>query len=711
MVPMFQRRYVWNEELQWEPLWEDVVRIADRLLAKPNDKPQPHFLGAVVLQQPQTAIGRLQQWTIIDGQQRLTTLQLLLDALRGELLRVQAASSASRIQDLVANPEHYCLKPEDRFKVWPTNNDRLGFNAVMAATPPIDYEALGHRGELMVNAHRFFAEQARKWLSAGSVDVVGVRGDAIDMAVRNLVQMVVIELGVDENPQEIFETLNHRGAPLSSADLIKNLVFQRLSESGVTVEDAYNRDWAEFDSGFWEVEASTGRIRAPRSAIFFNHWLVARTGEEIVANAVFKRFKQFALDAGPMVALLPRIQKAAVVYRQFVTMASTPGAALDRLALFGYRTTVLESEVVKPLMLFLRDPDEPPIPQDQLNKVLDAVESWMVRRMLVRATTKNYNQAFANLIAQLRKSSRTQAGDEVESWLKGQGGISRYWPDDDEIRTEMRELLAYRRLGRGRLRMVLEAIEDHKRGFKGGEDGLGGERVPRGTFTIEHVMPRKWATHWPPSDGFRDETDRDRLIHTLGNLTLLTSRINPKVSNSAWLGAAGKRATLQKHDVLMLNRQLIPNRQLGDVVWTDDAIRARTAELVELIIEIWPVPKGHHSGLAEPKPKGQRKVQLSELIGAGRLEAGMLLFPRVKAFSARVARLRADGQIEVDGMVYSTPREAATAIAGKPKNGMWFFLVSQEPKRSLATVKREYVAGLAVDTSEDDTDDEDDEEV
>jgi hypothetical protein len=531
------------------------------------------------------------------------------------------------------------------------------------------------------------------------------------MAVRDLLQMVVIDLGVDENPQEIFETLNARGAPLSSADLIKNFVFQRLSESGANVEEAHDRDWAEFDSGFWEALVSAGRIRAPRSAIFFNHWLVARTGEEVVASKVFARFKRFALDAGPMATLLPRIQKAAGVYRQFVTKADTPGA-MDRLALFGYRTGVLESEVVKPLVLFLCDPEAQAVHQEQLNKALDAVESWMVRRMLVRATTKNYNLAFAELIAHLQSTSRAQAGDEIKGWLKGQEGISRYWPDDDEIRTDLRELLAYRRLGRGRLRMVLEAIEDHKRGFKGGKDGLGGERVPRGTSTIEHVMPRKWSTHWPSAEGYRGEADRDRLIHTLGNLTLLTSKINPKVSNAAWLGTAGKRETLQKHDVLMLNRQLIPDRKPEDVVWTDDAIRARTEELSEILIEIWPAPKGHHSGLAAPKPNSHRKVQLSELIGAGRLEAAMPLFPRPKAFSGRVATLRADGQIELEGKVFSTPREAATAIAGKPKNGMSFFLVSQEPRRSLATVKREYVAAMAVDTAEDDTDDDgDDEEV
>src|SRR5438309_6547176 len=138
MVPLFQRPYVWNQENQWEPLWEDVVRLAERSLKRPDDKPQPHFIGAVVLQQVPHRTGEMPQHTIIDGQQRLTTLQLLLDALHAELRAVNAELPAERIEQLIANPRAYCARPEDRFKVWPTNRDRPAFNAVMAAPPPVD---------------------------------------------------------------------------------------------------------------------------------------------------------------------------------------------------------------------------------------------------------------------------------------------------------------------------------------------------------------------------------------------------------------------------------------------------------------------------------------------------------------------------------------------------------------------------------------------
>src|SRR5262245_32947696 len=475
VVPLFQRPYVLNEENQWEPLWDDVVHVTDKVLTRPSERHHPHFLGAVVLQQVQRQTGQMQERTIIDGQQRLTTLQLLLDALHAELLSVKALQPAMRIEPLVTNAQAFCTKPEDRFKVWPTNRDRPAFNAVMGAKPPVDYDAVGHRGERMVEAHRFFSEQAREWIGARGPDEIPARAVAIETVVRDLVQIVVIDLTINENAQEIFETLNARGAQLTAADLIKNFIFQRLLETGTDVEDAYQKHWRDFETGFWETEVSVGRLRYPRSSIFLNHWLVARTGEEVVAREVFDRFKRFAdHDAAiPMTKLVEQVHRASAVYRQFIVSAAALTGPIDRLGLFGYRTGVLESEVIKPLVLCLLDPELAPVPEAQLVKALDVVESWMVRRMLVRATTKTYNQVVAELVALLRNSAgRAKAGDAIETWLADQSSGSRYWPDDAELRDELAGLMAYRRLGRGRLRMVLEAIEDYRRGWKDGKPGF-----------------------------------------------------------------------------------------------------------------------------------------------------------------------------------------------------------------------------------------------
>lgn len=385
--------------------------------------------------------------------------------------------------------------------------------------------------------------------------------------------------------------------------------------------------------------------------------------------------------------------------------ASTYSGPIDRLGLFGYRTGVLESEVIKPLVLCLLDPEESAIPDDQLAKALDVVESWMVRRMLVRAATKSYSQVIAELVAQVRKGNRSHAGDVVEAFFANQSSESRYWPDDAEVRDELSTLLAYRRLRRGRLRMVLESIEDFQRGWRNARPGLGEERVARGKLVIEHIMPRKWVSHWPLPDG-TSEPEREQLLHTLGNLTLLTGKLNSKVSNGPWLGMGGKREALEAHDVLLLNREFL--KKAGDS-WTEEGIRTRTREMTECILQIWPVPRNHRSNFQRnQRPRLRKFVQLADLISGGALTPGMTLFPRRKKFSDGVAILLADGRIEVDERVFNKPSEAAAAITGHATAGWGFFLVDQASRRSLRDVRRDYIEALAVDDEPDDEGSEDD---
>lgn len=706
IVPLFQRPYVWNEENQWEPLWNDLVRVTERLLANPHAKHFPHFLGAVVLQQVQNPMGTMQERTIIDGQQRLTTLQLLFDSLHAQLVAVEAHAPAMRLETLVLNAEPFCKQPEDRFKVWPTNRDRPAFNAVMAAQLPVDYEAVGFVDERMVQAHRYFGDKAIEWLNTNGPEQVASRANAIETVVRDLLQVVVIDLGAEENAQEIFETLNARGAQLTAADLIKNFIFQRLLESGDDVEGAYEVYWRDFESAFWETEISVGRTKYPRSSIFLNHWLIARTGEEVVAREVFTRFKRYANEVGEsMSELLKQIKVSADVYREFIQNGAKLTGPIDSLGLFAYRTGVLESEVIKPIVLFLLDPQQPKIPAEQLSKSLGVIESWMVRRMLIRATTKSYSQIVAELIRFLHDKDRTTIGDEIESFFVNQKSDSRYWPDDAEVREELKVLPAYRRLGRGRLRMVIESLEDHLRGWIGTKMGLGGERVVRGKLAIEHVMPRKWTMHWPLAEGSRGEGERDALIHTLGNLTLLTNRLNSKVSNGPWIGESGKRQGLEAHDVLLLNRELLKSAK---ETWTDSMIRTRSESLANLIVSVWPTPQGYKSGFTTEKVRPRHRLDLSDLLSAGFLDAGCTLTPRQQKHKHRTGVLLPDGRIDIDGTIYSSPSEAAKSVVGGAMNGWWFFLVAEKPKRSLRDVRVEYLQSIAADADEDGEDDSDD---
>jgi hypothetical protein len=145
-----------------------------------------------------------------------------------------------------------------------------------------------------------------------------------------------------------------------------------------------------------------------------------------------------------------------------------------------------------------------------------------------------------------------------------------------------------------------------------------------------------------------------------------TRRANSTVSNGPWSGTNSKRAGLEGHDVLILNRDLLKR---AGTEWTDETIRGRTQELVRLIAEVWSVPLNHRLGFAVTRQRSARKVELTDLINAGLLQPGMSLISKRKKFSHRVATLPADGRAEVDGEAFASEREAATAIYGKKTDG------------------------------------------
>jgi hypothetical protein len=656
------------------------------------------------LQQLATRTSDLQQRTVIDGQQRLTTLQLLLDALHAELVQGGATMSAARLEPLIANAEAFCRERADRFKVWPTNRDRPAFNEVMEAKAPIEYEKLKYKASRMAKAHEYFARQCKDWLIEEGPERFFQRADAIERTARELLQLVVIDLTATENAQEIFESLNARGAALTAADLIKNFVFQRLQEQGADVEAAYGQYWAQFETAFWEEEVNVGRVRYQRSSVFLNHWLVARAGEEVVAREVFSRFKTYAdYQAGrSMQELLEEVDRAAVIYKDFTQRGELLDGVSDRLGMFSYRIKTLESEVIKPVVLALLDHPSGPVPDAQLAIALGALESWLVRRMLVRATAKSYNKVMAEIVSVLRDAAPAAVGDRLRSHLAAQHAETAYWPDDDEVRRELLTLHAYRKLSRARLRMVLEAIEDHWRGWIDGQASAAGMRIRRASYAIEHVMPQSWTRHWPLAPGMT-EHERDERIHRFGNLTLLTSKLNSTVSNGPWLGETGKAAHLQEKDVVLLNSRLLKDYSARN--WDEAGIDHRTAQMIDAVLAIWPVPAGHKVQIDHRESATSVTVEIGDLLGAGFLAAGQMLHSRPGKYGGHTASVLSDGRLEVAGNAFESPSRAGLFVRKKATNGWRFWHVDPEGRKSLSDVRSEYMRVVSPqEAEEDDTD-------
>ncbi len=702
LVPLFQRPYVWNEELQWDPLWKDLQRVITRYIEKPNEAHQPHFLGAVVTQQVQNQIGEIQQRTIIDGQQRLTTLQIMFHAIYSQLVFVGAETPARRLKKLIENDEAYCNSKEDRFKVWPTNKDRAAFAEVFDTTAPADYGSLQHTTSKMVVAHKFFSQQVNDWLKEEGEAETLSRAEAIDKCCRDLFQFVVIDLAATENAQEIFETLNARGAALTAADLVKNFIFQRLSEQNNDIEEAYQKYWKKFETPFWEKEVNSGRAKFQRASLYINHWLIAKTGEEILNREIFSRFKTYSdyESDKSMMEILKELHSAAEVYEDIYLKADNKDGPLNRVELFVYRLNSMELDALRPLLLALIDPSEDALDEMEIAKAVSVIESWMVRRLLTKATNKNYNKLVVDLVKVVRKN-RQQASAHLEKFLKEQNSITGYWPDDSEILSYVSQMEIYRSLYKSRIRMILEAIEDYERGFINDENSKSGARVRRGTYVIEHLMPQSWQANWPL--GEYSEDARDNLVQTLGNLTLLTTKLNSSVSNAGW---ETKNIELTSHDVLLTNKKI---QEMADTSWNEELIQERTAKMVEKITKIWPVPGGHKSIIIRDRSEQQVRVQVIDLISAGLVSPGQLIYAKPGKHTGHQAQILDDGRIQVDGIICDSLSLAGRQLLKRSNNGWTFWLVDEKTKKSMADLREEYRELIGLEEGESDIDDDSEE--
>lgn len=600
LVPLYQRPYVWTLEKQWEPLWEDVREVAERQLdgSTTNDD-IPHFMGAIVLERSLLDRGLLDGRTVIDGQQRLTTLQLLIAAARSLCADHGQDSLRRQFETLLVNDRDVVRGDGDPFKVTPTNQDRAPFREIMEGG--IAASTGSHR---MHDAYRYFRGQIAAWLGeAASADEVGIRLEKLGTVLWKRLIVVQIDLGAGDNAQAIFETMNALMTPLLPADLVKNHLFQTATIQGARIDDLYEMHWKTLDTDWWREEIQQGRLKRPRLDTYINHWLAMAGDEEVVSSQLFPAFKKY-LAAGPKSAadVLIDLQRYARVYETFEKEPRT-----TELGRFLYRLGTMEVTTAYPALLWLLGPDGLENAEERM-VALDAIESWLVRRMLVRGTTKNYNVVFLALLKRVRdvagaRGSRPLGSDVVE-FLSGLSGESQVWPHAAAVRASLRALPAYSVFPRSRLRMVLESLEQAL------YTGLTEQVVLPTDLTIEHVLPQEWSTNWPlPQDVEPNQgrLDRDLAKHRLGNLTLITGKLNSKQSNSPW---EEKRQLLREHAVMRISNDI-----KSAATWDEAAIAERGERLAGIAVALWqrpddeaaesaPADLGSQASLAGRSPAG-----------------------------------------------------------------------------------------------------------
>ncbi|HQD59933.1 MAG TPA: DUF262 domain-containing HNH endonuclease family protein [Propioniciclava tarda] len=598
-IPAFQRPYVWNEEDQWAPLWDDVVRVADSYvtakLGGTDPKVPHHFLGAVVYESKPLVTGDVARHEVIDGQQRMTTLQVLIDATHDVLEEQGFSDLADTLDELTRNRQNAFRGKRERFKLWPSQTDRAAFIAVMDGST-------GAEDHPLRNAHSFFLGEVRRWVAgepdedgvipAGSVDV---RVEALASTLQDRLLLVAIDLTGHDDSQLIFETLNDRGTPLLKADLVKNWVFRRAEQVGADTEQWASTYWADFDSPWWRAEITQGRLTRSRVDIFLQYWLTMRLTEEIKAEQLFRVFVEHAepqmTDAAASERLLAALRQDADTYKGFAQLdASTPAGHYYRLVI-----ETMELAVTTPVFLWLLSSNHS-VPDDQRALGLAALESWVIRRSLLRLTTKDLNKFMVALLKVLDSAKSAAVGERLREHLSQQASDARFWPSDQHMSDWLPQQRIYGQIRQSRIRAVFAEVESYLRSQSAFYEAVS---LPAG-LEVEHIMPQGWRSHWdaePPLDQ-QQASRRDIAVNTLGNLTLTTRSLNASLSNRPWtdhdatglkdggFNGQGKHSLLTQFSLLAINKQILQHAG----AWTEEDIADRSRSLTQVLCAVWPGP-------------------------------------------------------------------------------------------------------------------------
>lgn len=547
-IPFYQRAYVWGEE-QWERFLGDMEFV--------TASKRPYFLGSIILKQESSGY----TWsevsevrTVIDGQQRLTTMVIFFKALCAKI-------DANRLfeRDFVLETGEVALRHG--------KYDRQDFEKVVNATGSEPVEG----SSAIIGAYNYFLK---------NIDPEKVDRNTI----KSNVQFVCIDLTEGEDEQQIFDTINSLGVRLTTAELLKNYFFNRENEQ------AFKDSWEDVfeptaeKKSFWDQEVVTGRIKRTLIDLFFDAFLQimvqdkARcvTAEDKLyysrTSNLFQSYKDFIsryCDGGKDEVLNAMNAYAAVFESTFDptccdrNVPPAPSTERMNVLIFG-----LKNSTLIPYVLYVRKSVESP---DEQAKVFALLESYIVRRTLVQATTKNYNGLFTSLILNEVKDAKA-----LRKALEANEEATTYMPGDAEVRSAFEESCLYNLQSKG----VLYLLESAIRPGMSSTALLGFNQ-----YTLEHMMPKKWRNKW----GALDEeaaTRRDRKLLTLGNLAIITHSLNASIRDADW--TTKKQGKGYKDGLALCAAGLATMAgALEKESWGEDDIADRAEWLANKALEVW----------------------------------------------------------------------------------------------------------------------------
>lgn len=591
LIPTFQRDYEWTRDGQWELLFEDLAATADRLLdvrtSGATDSAllakeatvSPHFLGAIVVASVLSPTGGITLRSVIDGQQRLTTTQLLVRGVL-DVLTAEHSPKQHQLREMLFNKQYLVVSKEEKFKLWPRRNDRLVWPTAIDDAIP-SYADTDH---LYLQARSFFATKTREYVvDNGAVD--SVRVDALADALSTLFKLVVIDLEDNDDAQVIFEVLNGRQTPLSAIDLVKNLLFLRGELAAADVETLYDRYWAHFDDTWWKEEVGRGHAQRGRRDVLLSVWLTAELGKEASVSHLYAEARAYLNDGPSTEEVLQSLAQFSTAYEAIYGHIAVAEVELKT----AYeRIRNLEIATAVPLLAWLRTVPLHRLASANHVRAVRAIESWALRRAFLGLQTRGYGAHLTRVLNDAKRAveADTDVANAIISSLQ-RGALA--WPTNREVVAAFRGNRFYGSIGQPRIALLLSAIDAH---LRANDPHQPLANIDYSKLQIEHVMPQTWEAYWPLLENGRpflkDENDlawlnasdeRNRTVNRLGNLTLVTGSFNGHLSNNAW---SVKRTEFAKQNTLVINFGVSSHDS-----WDESRISARALELAEVATEIW----------------------------------------------------------------------------------------------------------------------------
>jgi len=495
-IPFFQRSYVWGEE-QWERFLTDIVEVS-----KSN---KPYFLGSVILKQQRrkTRASISDVRTIIDGQQRLTTLNILFKVLSLKNKTPEIFDFFKTINGEIALSHNH--------------NDVDAFNRILELKE--ENELSGD--DKITQTYNFFREH--------------IKVEEIDYKrVLSNLMMVGIDLGIEEDEQQIFDTINSLGVSLTTAELLKNYFFSRDDL------DSYNETWKEIfekdpeTKDFWDKKITAGRFRRENIDLFFYSFLQIKVQDDSLkvktedknnfskVERLFGSYKEFIEKHNiDKKQLIQEIKSYANIYRKNIDFDIIDRELTNEYGIERINTIIfgLENTTLIPFVLFVLKNQEN---NDTQKDIFGYLESYILRRIVCRTSNKNYNQLFSDRLI----GHKILTAEDLKEYIDSLADKVNFMPSESDLKEGFHTSKLTNKQAAGILYMIESKIRNR--------DIQSTTLLGLNKYSLEHMMPKKWENNWGKLKTEEERINRNKKLLTLGNLTIITSSLNSSIRDANW---------------------------------------------------------------------------------------------------------------------------------------------------------------------------------